>query len=276
MPVKSDRFSKRSRKGGRKANKMRPSVKKIVASARRAEFGTKVRSVVTRMAEKKTANYATSFFFGATNATSFYTTQIQYATGITTALNIGQGTGQGDRIGDKIRVQKLKLDMAFWPTPYNVSTNPTPEPQYIRVWVFSQKNSNAPITSLATFFQNGNASSAPTGTLLDLLKKINQDQYTYLTHREFKLGYAAFVGAPGGVVGSGYFSNNDFEMVHKESIDLTPLVPKIWTFNDTGNTCTSKAVYVMYEAMSCDGQTSAAADLPVGCYASYSLKFTDL
>jgi len=270
MPSKSARIAKRSRKGARKANKVRKAPR--VKSA----FGAKVRSVVTRMAEKKRANYTESIFIGSALGTNFYTIQNKFMTGTTTGLNIGQGTGQGDRIGDKIRVKKLLFRASFFPTPYNVSTNPLPEPQMVRLWFFSQKNSNAPITSLSTFFQNGNTSSAPSGTILDLCKNVNSDNYTYYTHRDIKMGFAAFVGTPGGQVAAGYTSNNDFELCHKETIDLTPYVPKIWSFNDSGNTCTSRALFMMVETMSYDGQTQAASELPIGMFWTLDLSFTDM
>lgn len=234
-----------------------------------------IKKVIARMAEHKRANFSASFSFGASTGTTFTTSNIQWLSPNSSYVNIVQGTGQGDRVGNKIRITNAKFSGVIYGNPYHATVNPLPQPQEVRMWFFAPKNSLAQPTSYSTFFQNGNSSQNFSGTLLDLTKKINNDDFTYYGHRTYKIGYSAFVGSPGSVVGSGYYSNNDFAMNRKFSIDITKMLPKNILWNDTTTTPFSRVLFVIFECVNADGSAQGAALLPCSCQYSIDYTFTD-
>lgn len=234
------------------------------------------KKTLERQAEKKQANFSAAFLFGSSNNSSFLTQQVVPVSPYTGFISILQGTSQGSRIGNKLRIVKCTMTGVLTPTAYNVTSNPNPQPQEVRLWFFSQKNENSPPSSFSTFFQNGGASTNFVGSLTDLNKKVNNDNYTYLMHRTYKLGYSAFVGTPGGVVGSGYFSNNDFALNRRFTIDLTKIMPKVITYNDNTDLPSSKAIWFVIECVNSDGTTMGTAVSPCALYYSLQTIYTDI
>ena len=94
----------------------RKYIKKAVYQAKRV-FAKRVRSVVTKLAETKVANYINA---GSFNLTGWKSNDFQSTIKILTPCNatgglvaIGQGTGQGNRIGNKIQMVKCIMKVLF-------------------------------------------------------------------------------------------------------------------------------------------------------------------
>jgi len=159
--------------------------------------------------------------------------------------------------------------------PYQAITNPTPTPLMVRLWIFTRKDYQNLPPDLSAFFQAGNSSVAPIGNILDYNYQINTDIYTVYKTVDFKLGYAAFVAAPGGIGASGYYSNNDSEMVDMRTIDITPWIPKTIDWNDATTTPYSKPVYFTIEAVAQDGTTQSSGTYGMQMNYQVILEYSD-
>lgn len=233
-----------------------------------------VMRLINKNREVKTAQYSVAFNLNAYTGTSWATPGVHALTPYSGFVSIIQGTGQGDRIGNKIEIVSAKLKMTFNPLPYNATSNAIPQPQLVLGWVAKVKNSTAQPTALGTFFQAGDASSGPNGTTIDTTRPINTDNYKLYKSFVKKVGYAAYLGT-GTAPQSGNFSNNDFNLSQTVSLDLTKSIPKIIDYNDTTNLPTSDAVWLFLEAINADGTAQAAAVLSTYCQFTYSILFRD-
>lgn len=126
-PKKSKRVSKRTY---RRSNKSP------------ASFAKKVQAVVARNVENKTIQQSyenipiknrNSSGWAADNFGIPLTPQ----SGV---LDITQGVGQGQRIGNSIKIKKLTMKGVMFPATYSVLTNFAPKPMEIKFWFGYQKN----------------------------------------------------------------------------------------------------------------------------------------
>lgn len=239
----------------KKTYKKKPStsrvVKKAVYKAKRQVLVKTIKSVIKRQVETKVNNFAAGFEIATGGIGS---NNIQPMTPYNVlGCDIQQGTGQGDRIGNRISTKSLIMRYTILPLPYNVTSNPTPKPQLVRMWFFSQKSSNTLLaTNPPNFIQNGDYSTTLSGDLLDMNRVINNDVYNYLGHRTFKVGYQNSAGT-GNTPGSQYFANNDFKMFAQGSINLTKMIPKVIKYNDGDDNPNSKLVMMLIQCVNADG-----------------------
>lgn len=250
------------------------SVKKAVRAARRQPLIKLIKRVINRQAETKIANFQDGFEISNAN---IGTNNIQPLTPYAlVGLSIGQGTGQGDRIGNKITMRSLIMRYIIFPLEQDPITNPTPTPQLVRIWFFSQKQSNTLLgANPPRFIQNGDTAASLTGTLIDMNRIINNDEYTYLGHRTFKIGYANY-GGTGTNAAAQSFSNNDYKLNHVGTINLTKMCPKIIKFDDTDNTPNSRLVMMLVQCVNADGSASGSTDLRIGYNYDLTMKYKDM
>lgn len=257
-----------------KRTTMRPKtgkalVKKAIKDVKTQSLTKFIKQVVTRTEEKKVTIYQNGFTFGGGSLGSNIFPISPYNV---TGLAISQGTGQGDRIGNKIRTNSLIMRYTIFPNAYNATTNPTPIPQNIRLWFFSVKGSNTLLaTNPANFIQTGDSSTTLSGTVLDLNRIVNKDLYTYLGHRTHKLGFATYTGT-GGNPQFGYSANNDYELNIQGYMNLTKMCPKIIKFNDTDQNPNSTLVQCLIECVNADGTSQTSLLKP--CTLNYQLSYT--
>lgn len=178
---------------------------------------------------------------------------------------IAQGVGQGNRVGNIIKVRKVMLNYILRPAPYDVLTNPNTQPSEVRLMLGYVKNSPAflPLnTDIAQLFNVGSTSQAPVGTLKDLISPYNNDYWTIKKSWTHKLGFANNSGT-GGSPGVQYHANNDFKYNAMARIDVTRYMPKTCVFNDAVGTTNTKNLFFMYYAVAAGGGTYGATTLPV-------------
>jgi hypothetical protein len=264
-----------NQKRGQRKNRQPPLPKVPVSIAQ--EIQREVKKALSKSMEIKRAAFQQTISIGGFNATNFNTNQIRTVLPTAGGLSIAQGTGQGDRIGNHIRVKRATLRLTTWIQPYNAITNPTPTPSYYRLWLFSPKATAAlpSATSLANFFQLGDSTQAPIGNIIDMNYDVNRDAYKLFRTYNKRIGYAAFVASPGGIGGQGYYSNNDSEMFDIAEIDMTPFYPKDLDFSDATIPPTNNVVCFWVEAVCQDGTTQSSGT--VTCQTNYQilLEYTD-
>lgn len=180
-------------------------------------------------------------------------------------MQIIQGdAGQAGRIGNVIKTRRLKLSYVLHNTGYNVTTNPVPTPQEVRIWIGYKKNQpmQQP-TDFSKFFQVGDSAAAPTSNLEDLIKPINADLWCIKKTFRHKLGFASNTGTGANPL-FGYYSNNEFNLNIVKTIDLTSICPKTFKFDDTvsNSPTTGHGLFMMIETVDADN-TVSSTDIPV-------------
>ena len=92
---------------------------------------------------------------------------------------LSMGTGEGNRIGNKVNCKSLTLRMSLY--CYNQSTA-TP-PIYFDIYIFKSKNKQRgggqpTSTDMAMFLEDGNSSKQYVGTSLDGMRYLNDEMFT--------------------------------------------------------------------------------------------------
>lgn len=162
----------------------------------------------------------------------------------TSGYAITTGTLENNRIGNAINIKKLVHNFSIYCQPYNASTNTTPRPVYVRMYYFKSKwapNSDVATGNLcganANFFTGQSTDLGFTGALLDLTRKIQSENYTYLTSRTYKLGPA--LPAVGNTTTTNHiYSNNDFKLSVIGSVNLAQHYKSKYIFNDANQVMT--------------------------------------
>jgi len=253
-----------SRKGSRKSYR-----KKTVR--RTSSLTKRVKKEISKLAEVKRASYSSSQFITGYG----YGTVQQNLGFVSGGLTINQGTGQGDRIGNKIRIKSIVLHYSMCASAYSVA-NPNPEPWEVRM-VFG-KNRSLPQTAppILNFFQQGDTSVAPTGQLQDIIKPINVDTQLVYKEKFHKLGYSRMDGSGNaGGVASQYYSNNDYKLNAKGKVDLTKMFPTTVMWNDTSVQPVTDSVYVSYICATGTGTTNGSSQ-PLGMNFTVEVQYTDI
>jgi len=181
-----------------------------------------------------------------------------------TFLTIASGTGQGARIGNKIKIKNLKIDGVLFPLAYSATSNLTPCPLHIKIWFFYDKEEpNAlPAPNAANdFFQFGNGSIGFQNELFDHTMPVNTDRYRVLTSRIYKLGYASYQGT-GAQPQQGNFSNNDFKLNCRVRVNLTKYCVKNCVFRDGNTTPTTRGIYMMAQPVYANGNPMTSGTIP--------------
>lgn len=249
--------------------KSRP-IKKLVYSKVRSAFAKNVKAVVTRMAETKNSHFNFTQYLPNVNAGT--STQVQIAPN-SGSLSIVQGTGQGDRVGDRVRVKKAMFRGYMSPLAYDVTYNSAPSPVEVRMIIGKNKASPTTAMTLSTLFQNGDTSVAPAGTLLDMLSPINKETVQVYVDRIFKLGTQ--YGQTGTTAANGYYSNNDFLFNQRFDVDITKFLPNVITYNDTTAQPTSNSLFALFLCVSADGTITGANLRPVLLTYDLDFQYTD-
>ena len=178
--------------------------------------------------------------------------------------SIPQGGTQGARIGNKIQIRKVMLNYILRPAPYDPVVNVLPQPCEVQLLLGFVKQQPTIIPTgfeIASLFQNGSVTSAPIGSLRDIISIINTDYWTIKKRWTHKVGFSQNAGT-GGLAASQYFSNNDFKMNIVKKINITKMLPKTFTFNDGFGTCTNRNLFFMFYAVSSNGSILGPTQLP--------------
>jgi len=250
---------------------------KRVYKSKKLNLVQTIKRVISKSAEVKMQSYTGQLQVQTYGANPLMDTIPLSPTTAINGVNIIQGTGQGDRIGDRISTKKCVMRMTAFPYPYSTVSNLSPKPQDVILWFGRLKYTTLPPTStdFGKFFQNGDNAIAPSSTLTDILQPINKDLFTVVKCIRFKLGFASYNGSGTSVNQQG-FSNNDYKFNFIRNINLTKLMAKQYRFNDSGSVPTNSALYMWCESLPADGSLPAATTLPMQLDYVLDYNFTDL
>lgn len=243
----------------------------------KANLDREIRRIIHKDEEVKHYNIDNAINLGAATATNF-PNQIIPLSPYSGYISLSQGTESGQRIGNSVKCHKAHLNVHLVMNTYNATTNPTPQPQVVLGWILSQKNSNVVPTTVGgmpDLFEGNNAEQALTGAIVDYQLPVNTAKYTL--HHKFmsKIGFAAFVGTPGGVLAEGYWSNNDFKLIDFISMDLTKYMPTKTTFDDSSVVPLNRSVFLVIETVNADGSVQPVGYVPIRLQYMVDYRYTD-
>lgn len=256
----------------RKKSTSKKSPAKKIPYKRKATVGTVKRIVKKEIAKnvenkhREVLNLGRNLYSSASgpfNASNV----IQVSPG-STSLDIAQGTADGTRIGNRIKIKYLGFKGTLVSNTYDATVNPTPKPMQIKCFIFYERNdpSTFPPNPRADFLQFNSTTSALTNDLVDLWAPINNDKYRVLTSRTFKLGSSTY-GQGAAIVGS-INSNNDFKLNCNFRMNLTKYIPKLVRYNDNNTDPISRGLWAMFVPVWADG--TQAPDTTLMATVSYS------
>lgn len=267
QPPVYDRSTKRFKPQQRVPTKYSKKGMKKGTAASTRKLKALVKTVIDSQAEKKmvqffnNAGLQTSVL--ASDWKSFNVWTLTSDTGANSTYAIGQGTGQGNRVGNQIRTYKLmvKLAMNINPT-YADPGNYNACPIYVTMWVVKlMPHLDDTIDNLQTvvqnsFFQASGTATGFAGNLGDMIKTPNKDQVTVLKKKVYKLGLSEIISSAGNNVAntaSNKYMNNDSSMCLTDMIDCTKCLPAVMKFNDGDNITTNRRVYIFFTSARMDG-----------------------
>jgi len=217
-----------------------------------------IQQVVENMLEKKFINRdPQTYSFNANNTTM--SNPVDLISGLE---NISQGTGQGDRIGNQIKLTSATLRAVFTMNSTYIS-GATFRPGYVQVWLGTLKDS--PSTSptaadLLRIYQDGSGSAGADGTVIATLRPLNRDHFNIRYYKKFKLGGA---GSP--------YPNNDFPI--QQEIVVPNIVRGIVKYSDT-SLPTNKYMY-MWATFTTVDSVPLTVTVPVDCSYFVDYRFVD-
>lgn len=195
----------------------------------------------------------------------------------TTFLDISQGTGEGQRIGNVIKTKSLFFKGIIWPAAYNVTTNLDPQPTIINMWIICDKEGPTQLPSSdidSQFIQLGNSAQGLTDSLIDGLATVNTDRYRVFAKRTFKLGYAAYTGTSFDADRQQY-ANNDFKMSCKFNINLTKHMVKKVRFNDNNTIPLTRGLFCVLQSIYANGSVIATTQRVAALAYTLDYKYED-
>lgn len=238
-------FAKQRR--GRKAQNRRKASKAGKRVYRKRNIVRVIKRVMATQIEKKCQNSSGTISCGTLQSTSpnlIGNYLVISPSQSTSGYTITQGPLENNRIGNAINIKSLKHNFTIYCQQYNATSNTTPRPVYVRLYYFKSKwapNSDVATGNLcgvnANFFSGTSNDLGFTGALLDMTRKIQSENYTYLTHRTYKIGPAT--PAIGNTTTANHiYSNNDFRLSVIGSVQLARHYKAKYIFNDSNQVMT--------------------------------------
>jgi len=234
-----------------------------------------VKATIARNVENKVRNYfSTSSFIYPSNSANFASSIVPVSP-YASYLNLNQGTGQGERIGNSIKVTKLTLKGTIFPRGYNVTNNPTPTPVQVIFWLlYDKQNTTVISTPDSSFLQQNNSTVALQNQLSDCWCPVNSDRWVVKAKKIFKLGFSQASGTGTSATNQSY-SNNDFKYNQNFSMDLTKHIVKNVKFNDNNSTPTTRGLFWVFTAVNANGGSIASTVIPCDMQYSMDLSYED-
>jgi hypothetical protein len=171
----------------------------------------------------------------------------------TRSIQIGQGTAFNQRLGNKITTKSLILSFQIFPLIYNATTNPTPKPLNIYIWIYKKKSEPTLLNDdTSDFFKWQAGTEGIAGEMSDFTKVINKENYIVYKKLMFKVG-TGDVSGTGAVPGAQYYTNNDYKYNVMRKINLTKYCPKLISFQDNSSAPMTPLLQMTMEVVTADG-----------------------
>lgn len=285
MPyIRKRRYRRRS-----KVPTKRKAIRKAVKSVREARIKAVVKRVLGTQRETKLIQLSASPVVKNISLSTLQAdlnTQCQCvspfgASGISqmNAPIIGPGVGQDQRIGDEIRIKATYINYLLTALPYNATTNTTPKSYICEVWLVQPKIQQIPYLDVtriqagsasADFFENQtNADSGFSGLSVDILRKVDRDNFRVLAKRTHKIGWDGTLNTTNVAA---TFGNNDFKQFVRGRMKIPGYIMKF----DRNEYPQKQPYYFFVQVMNADGTTLPISQIPVSCQMNTAIYYTDM
>lgn len=254
------------------------AVKKNYKTAVPRPMRSVVNQQIIRNAETKYFRFVQTTALNAYGRPSDLNYQSNYVDIYDQIRSIVQGTGQGNRLGNQIRLTKVKVNFLM---TASIDRN---IPALIMFLVLSDKHNpntwNAAdyqeaadgTSTFGNILQNGNSSSGFFNRSVDTVAPINEDRFTVHERKTFKLSTATDP-----VIASVVQGNNEFPYMQTYEVDLLQYMPKIFRYNDNSTlTSLQRRVNVCIHGMPANGDIPGTTDGHAKIYWSLEVAFKDV
>lgn len=256
------RFARRAR-GGRVSRASRVSVKRAVKLEMARQIETKT---VMLNPALRSLYYVASANWPANNVIS-----LSYGGN----LQVLQGAGNGQRIGNRIRHKSLTFNFVMRPRLYDVVNNTNPVPLMIRMVLFYERAAPTDDPNpTSDFFDLNNTATSIKGDPTDMIATFNTDKYRILAEKRFKLGPAQAILGPSGTTAPLY-ANNDYKLNIVHRWDVSKYLPKLVRYNDDSGFPSSRGVWCAIMLVPADGSPGLASNIPVAMKFWLQASYTD-
>lgn len=174
--------------------------------------------------------------------------------------NMSQGTTQGLRIGNEIKIRSGVVRGHVNLLPWNQTSNPLSTPVFIKMWLCSAKNLNNPNAlslPISNFFEGGSSSIGFQGNMLDMDLSVNKDYFTVYATRKLQLG-STYPSSTGPVGTAGYYDNS--KMALPFYFTFGKYFKSSLKYNDTDtNYPTNRNLWIITQAVYADGSSTAVS-----------------
>lgn len=179
------------------------------------------------------------------------------------------GAADGARIGNKVGIRRVMLRYVLIPMPYDASTNPTPQPVVVQLFLGRIKPAKSLLpgaSDVALMFNAGSSSYGPAGSLIDLNSVVNEGYWDIKKKWTHKIGFQIDKN-----ISTTYqeYSNNDFKMFAMGTLDITKMVQKVVQFNDSTSTPQNGNLFFGYQSIAATGGPTGATVL--NCRINYTI-----
>lgn len=272
-----------------RTRKVAKSKKAVVGKALKKNWNKSVSKVVKKVLSNKVEKKIQVYNFGIQPSTLQLTTtsvagnyQI-VSPGNNSYLNISQSTTAGSnntRIGNEVNTVKLLFNYTIHPNSYNATTNPDMFPQEVLIYFFKIKGNTSDTfdtTYLSQFYENGSSNQSPTGYLMDINNKINEDSFTFLCMKRHKVG-RSIIGTAANLTLPNYNSgvNNDFKFNIVGKVNLTKYCPKRIVWTDGQAQANVPVIHMLVQTISALGGVQTTSILPITMFGKVEYVYTDM
>ena len=182
---------------------------------------------------------------------------------------VSQGTGQGDRMGNKITVKNAVLKGSLNMKDYSSLSNSRELNQLVTLVVFKLRNyvagSNPTYSTLfSRFFQQGDTATTFGNVPIDHIRRFNKDLMMVKAVRHFKMGFSSYTAVSGGPAIAGTIApNNDFKYQQFFKIPLTKYYKKTQMWDDTSGASDARNDNLFFAVFCCPADGSAFTSTPL-------------
>jgi len=169
--------------------------------------------------------------------------------------SLSQGTGQGERIGNRILVTSAILKINL-----QLKDDPSPHQQPLGIRVFVGWNKSDPTTNpnqlsekFTRLFELGNTAAGPTNIAYDANLPVNTDKFTVIYDKLFKMGQST-----GGSASK--FSNNDYNIQQTVYVDMSKYIKTLRFDDNNSNYPSNRTLYCWYLPVGLNNGGSALID----------------
>lgn len=227
---------------------------------RRPKVSNKVKSYVKRTIHRNVENKDWIYYV---NQQSVTVNASAAPIGLPLIPNPSQGTTDGCRIGNKIRMVKGIVKGHVHSLPYNASTNPGAVLVRVKIWIArslqitGQYTSTAGYPNWTTFFKLNNSQVGFQANMLDQSLPCNDNEWKWEMVKQFTIGtYQPTTNNSAGFNNNMGYNDGATHSCLPFYFDYSRFCKKVIKFDDTTGAPTNANLYLLITADYVDGSTT--------------------